>query len=106
MVLQGLNLGLQFGMGMKKIKVYTLIKVNVFYFMYLVFLYLNATLFFFESRSCAKFHVFSQLIVLLVLLYRCLQLVYFNFMYFVISMFIGNPLTSIQVLLIVFWMVL
>ena len=25
MVLQGLNLGLQFGMGMKKIKIYTLI---------------------------------------------------------------------------------
>ena len=50
MILQGVNLGLQFGMGIKKIKVYTLIKVNVFYFMYLVFLYLNATLFFLESR--------------------------------------------------------
>ena len=54
--------------------------------------------FFLKVGSCAKFHVLSQLIVLLVLLYRCLQVVYFNFMYFVISMFIGNPLTSIQVL--------
>ena len=68
MVLQGLNSRIQFGMRTKKIKVYTLIEVNV---LYVVFLYLNET-FFGGVGSYAKFCVLSQLIIFIVLLHPCL----------------------------------
>ena len=50
---------------------------NVFNRLYLVFLYLNATICF-EVGSPAKFHVLLQLLLFLVLFYLCLHLVYFS----------------------------
>ena len=78
------------------------IKVKVSSKIYLVFLYLNATLFL-GVRSHVKSHVLSQLIVFLALFYPCLQFVNLNLSILLSPcMFVGNPLTSIQVLLIVF----
>ena len=53
--------------------------VKVLGSLYLVLLYLIATLFFFGVGNCAKFHVLLKLIGFLVLFHPCLQLVYFKF---------------------------
>ena len=72
---------------------------STFVFSFLVF---ECNLVFIEVGSCAKLNVLSQLIVFLVLFYASLQLVYFQLVYFNIFMLIGNSLTNIQVLLVVF----
>ena len=51
--------------------------------------------------SCAKFYVLLQVIVILGLFYPCLQLVYVS-LYILFSMFIAGPLTSTQMLLVMF----
>ena len=53
-----------------------------------------------EEGYCNK--KLYQQIVFLFLFYPCLQLIYFNLYILLFSMFIDNPLTDIQVLLVMF----
>ena len=78
-----------------------IIKVNVIILLYLTFLYLNATLFFWSRYLCKiSCLVTTDHISCFVLSMSTSCL--FQLVYVIISMFIGNPLTNIQVLLIVF----